>query len=83
MLDVVNAREVWLLREYASLLIDTPDLSAEAEHLAASHLFDLAGLLEPSTSLVDAGRSPGVHAARLRAIQNDALANLARPPSAE
>ncbi|MCC5884903.1 MAG: helix-turn-helix domain-containing protein [Gammaproteobacteria bacterium] len=82
-LDMVDAREVWLLRDYATVLIDGAELSAEAEHLAVSHLVDLAGLLEPSRSLVDVERSPGVHAARLRAIQNDALANLARPPSAE
>lgn len=82
-LDMASGSEAWLLRDYAGLLLNGSDLPAEAEHLAVGHLFDLAGLLGPTRSVAEADRSAGVHAARLRGIQSDVLANLAHPFSAD
>lgn len=71
-LDPAQAPDLWLLRHYATLLLENQPLTAQAEQLVSSHLHDLAALLlKPRRQRPEAAQLSGVRAARLAAVKAD------------
>jgi AraC-like DNA-binding protein len=81
--DLSAAADLWLLRNYTTMLVGEGLLSAAALHLAEGHILDLAALmLGPDRKRGEAVDGQSVRAARLAAIKAHVAANATRPLSA-
>lgn len=81
--DLSAASDLWLLRNYTTMLVGEGLLSAPALRLAEGHILDLAALmLGPDRRRGEAVDGQSVRAARLAAIKTHVAANVTRPLSA-